>query len=73
MIRWTYIKVKTKRDKRQVAEYFNRPFEELPTQSSFKWSVLILGKAECRRSTVINFGAFVAFDLHKRIAKRFTV
>ena len=73
MIRWTYIKVKTKWDKRQVAVYFNRPFEELSTQSSFKWSVQILGTVECRRSTVINFGTFVAFDLHKQIPKRFTV
>ena len=65
--------LKTKRDKRQPAMSFNRLFEKSPTKSSFKWSVLIMDKGECRRSTRINFGTFIAFDLHKRLAKRFTV
>ena len=64
---------KTKRDKRQPAMSFNRLFEKSPTKSSFKWSVLIMDKGECRRSTRINFGTFIAFDLHKQLAKRFTV
>ena len=35
---------------------FNRLFEKSPTKSSFKWSVLIMDKGECRRSTRINLG-----------------
>ena len=49
----------------------NGIFEKSPTEISFKWSVLIMGKGECRRSTRINFG--MVFDLHKRLAKRFSV
>ena len=64
---------KTKQDKRQPAMSFNRLFEKSPTKSSFKWSVLIMDKGECRHSTRINFGTFIGFDLHKRLAKRFTV
>ena len=41
---------------------FNRLFEKLPTKSSFKLSVLIMGKGECRRSTRINFRTFIVFD-----------
>ena len=37
---------------------FNRLFEKLPTKNSFKWSVLIVDKGECRRSTGMNFGTF---------------
>ena len=47
-------------------------FEKSSTKSSFKWSVLIMDKGECRRSTEIDGGTFIVFDLHKRIAKRFT-
>ena len=68
MARWTYILVKTKRDKRQAAMSFNRLLEKSPAKSSFKLSVLIMDKGECRRSTGINFGAFIVFDLHKRLA-----
>ena len=52
-------KVKAKRDKRQAA-------------MSFKWSVLIVDKGECKHSTGINFGAFIIFDVHKRLAYQFT-
>ena len=37
---------------------FNRLFEKSPTKNSFKWSVLIVDKGECRRSTGMNFGTF---------------
>ena len=67
MARWTYTSVKTKRDKRQIAWSFNRLYEKLPTKSSFKWSVLIMDKGECRPSTGINFGTFSIFD--KRLTK----
>ena len=43
-------------------------FEKSPAKSSFKLSVLILDKGECRRSTGINFGTFIVFDLYKRLA-----
>ena len=69
----TYIQVKTKQDKRKAAMSFNRLFEKSPTESSFKWSVLIMDKGECRRSTRINFETFIVFHLHKRLAKQFTV
>ena len=36
-------------------------------------TVLIMDKGECRRSAGINFGIFFVFDLHKRLARRFTV
>ena len=68
MARWTYILVKTKRDKIQAAMSFNRLLEKSPAKSSFKLSILILDKGECRRSTGINFGTFIVFDLHKRLA-----
>ena len=42
-------------------------------KSTFKWSVLIMDKGKCRHSTKINFATFVVFDLHKQLAKRFTV
>ena len=44
---------------------FNRLFERSPRKSSFKWSVIIMDKGECRRSTRINFETFIVFDLHK--------
>ena len=44
--------------------YFNKRFEKSPTESSFKWSILIMDKGECRRSARINFGNFIVFDLH---------
>ena len=37
---------------------FNEYFEKLPTNTSFKWSVPIMDKDKCRRSTGINFGTF---------------
>ena len=46
---------------------FNRLFEKSPAKSSFKWSVLILDKGECRRSTGINFGTFIVFDLQSNL------
>ena len=46
----------------------NRLFGKSPAKSSFKWSVVIVDKGECRRSTGIKFGIFVVFDLHKRLA-----
>ena len=47
---------------------FNKLFEKSSKKSSFKWSVLIADKGERRRSTRINFGTFIVFDLHKRLA-----
>ena len=47
---------------------FNIRFEKSTTESSFKWSVLIVDKGEGRRSTGINFGTFIVFDLHKQLA-----
>ena len=47
---------------------FNRLFQKSPTKSSFKWSLLIVDKGEWRRSAGINFGTFIVFDLHKRLA-----
>ena len=47
---------------------FNKIFEKSPAKSSFKWSVLTLDKDEYRRFTGINFGTFIVFDLHKRLA-----
>ena len=58
---------------KQVAMSFNRVFEKSPTKSSSKWSVLIMEKGECRHSTGINFVTFSVFDLHKGLAKLFTV
>ena len=52
---------------------FNRLFEKSPTKISFKWSVLIMDKGECWCCAAINFGTFIVFGLHKRLAKRFTV
>ena len=46
---------------------------DLPTESGFKWTVLIMNKCECRLSKEIDFGTFIVFDIHKRLAKRFTV
>ena len=40
---------------------FRRLFEKSPTKSSFKWSVLIVDKGKCRRSTGINFGTLLFF------------
>ena len=68
MAQGTYIQVKTKQDKRQAAMSFNRLFEKSPVKSGLKWSVLILDKGECRRSTGVNFGTLIVFDLHKRLA-----
>ena len=48
--------------------YCNGRFEISLTKSSFEWSVLIMDKIECRRSTGINFGIFIVFDSDKRLA-----
>ena len=47
--------------------YCNGHFEISLTKSSFEWSVLIMDKIECRRSTGINFGIFIVFDSDKRL------
>ena len=47
---------------------FNGLFEKWATKSSFKWSVLIEDKGECKFSTGINFRTFIVFSLHKRLA-----
>ena len=52
---------------------FNRLFEKLLIKTSFELSVPIMDKGECRRSIWNNFGKFTVFDLHKQLAKRFTV
>ena len=57
---------------KQAAMSFNGLFQKSPTKSSFKWSVPIMDKRECRSSTGINFGTFIVFDLHKRFGKRLT-
>lgn len=46
--------------------------KKLPN-SIFKWSVFIMDTGECNCSAGIIFGTFVVYDLHKRLAKRFTV
>ena len=46
--------------------------EKLPN-SILKWSVFIMDKGECKCSAGIIFGTFIVYDLHKRLAKRFTV
>ena len=66
-------KLKQNGKTRQAAMSFNRSFEKMPAKSSFNWPVFIMDKRECRRSTGINFRTFVVFDLHKRLAKEFTV
>ena len=66
-------KLKQNGKTRQAAMSFNRRFEKMPAKSSFNWPVLIMDKRECRRSIGINFRTFVVFDLHKRLAKEFTV
>ena len=62
-----------KRHKRQAAISFNGLFEKSSTKSSLTCSVLIMDEDECRCSTWINFGTFIAFELHKRLAKLFTI
>ena len=52
---------------------FNGLFEKSPTRGSLKWSALSMEKSECKRSTRFNFRTYIVFDLHKRLAKRFTV
>ena len=69
---WHEEQVKTKPDKRQAAMSFSRLFGKSPTKSSFKWSVVIMDKGDCRPSTGINFGTFFVSDLHKQLAKWFT-
>ena len=73
MTQWTYIlvKTKTKQHKRQTTMHFNGLFEKSPTKSSFKWSVLIMNKGECKHSTGKILGKFIVFELHKRLEKRF--
>ena len=46
---------------------FNEISEKSPS------SILIMDRCECRCSTGIHNGTFIAFDLHKRLAKQFTV
>ena len=43
---------------------FNGHFENSPTESSFKWPVLIIDNGECWHSTWVNFGSFIVFYMY---------
>ena len=46
-------------------------FEKLSANGSFKWPILIGDKTECRRFTEVSSRAFILFDIHEGIVKKF--
>ena len=51
-----FIQVVAKLHKKRAALSFNELFKKSPAKSSFIWSVFVMDKGECRRSTEIYFG-----------------